>query len=179
MMIIHDPFTAQVIFRHVEEADLPALEWEGTFSHFRRLYQDVFQASQRQEALLWMAEAPGIGLIGQLFVQLLSAQRELADGSTRAYIFGFRIRPGYRGRGVGSKLLVQVEDDLVQRGYESVILNVNQDNQLAQKFYTRHGYQVVGFEPGKWSYIDQFGQRQMVNEPAWRMEKRLTNSEKV
>lgn len=174
-MIDDHLFTTQVIIRHVQEQDIPDLEWQGAYSHFRRLYQEVFQAAQRREAVLWMAEAPGIGLIGQLFVQLLSAQNELADGYTRAYIFGFRIRPSYRGKGVGSRMLIQVEGDLLRRGYRSAILNVNQDNHLALKFYSRHGYEIVGSEAGRWSYIDQFGQRQVVNEPAWRMEKRLAD----
>jgi len=33
---------------------------------------------------------------------------------------------------------------------------------------------VIGEEPGLWSYIDDKGKLQDVNEPAWRMGKKLT-----
>lgn len=164
----------KVIFRQAGEDDLPSLEWNGQYKHFRKIYQDVFYLSQRGEASIWVAELPGIELIGQALVQLKSARFELADGETRAYIFGFRIKPSYRDNGIGSKMMEKVEEDLIDQGYEWVVLNVNHNNPQARNLYERLGYQVVAEEPGNWSYIDDNGKRCDVNEPAWRMEKKLT-----
>jgi ribosomal protein S18 acetylase RimI-like enzyme len=122
---------------------------------------------------MWAADLPGKGLIGQLFVQLNSARKELADGQGRAYIYGFRVKPLYRGLGVGSRLLQIVEADLRRRNFTWVCLNVSRENRDALRFYQRYGYQVVAAEPGRWSYLDERGRRHNVHEPAWRMEKRI------
>lgn len=165
--------SAEVLIRNASLEDLPALEWDGEFAHFRRLYNEVYQSSLRGEAVLWVVEAPGVGVVGQAFVQLRSARTELADGSTRAYVYGFRIQPAYRSQGIGTRLLQSVENDLARRGFRWVVLNVSRINLGARRLYERLGYRVVAAEPGRWSYYDQFGRRQEVHEPAWRMEKAL------
>ncbi len=141
--------------------------------HFRRLYRQVFQSMCDGKALIWLAELAGVGLIGQLFVQLKSSRFELADGKQRAYIYGFRIKPNFRGKGLGRMLLQIVEADLLVRKYQWATLNVGFDNPQALRFYERLGYQVIGEEPGQWSYIDHLGNRQHVSEPAWRMQKQI------
>jgi ribosomal protein S18 acetylase RimI-like enzyme len=165
--------STEVLIRAATLEDLPALEWDGEFAHFRRLYQDVYQSARRGEAVLWVVEVPGVGVVGQVFVQLNSARMELANGSTRAYVYGFRIQPAYRSQGIGTRLLQSVEADLTRRGFRRVVLNVSRENHSARRLYERLGYRVVAAEPGRWSYLDQFGYRQEVNEPAWRMEKSL------
>jgi len=159
--------------RLIRKNDLAALEWDGEFAHFRRLFSEAYQSAVLGRAVLWLAEIIEVDLIGQLFVQLNSGRPELADGGYRAYIYGFRIKPTYRGVGVGSRLLDAAESDLVQRGYKRVTLNVGRDNPDARRLYERRGYIVVAAEPGRWSYLDQHGRRREVNEPSWRMEKVL------
>jgi ribosomal protein S18 acetylase RimI-like enzyme len=162
-----------ITIRQAKEADLPSMEWNGEYAHFRRLYQEVFETSLRGEAILWVAELNGTGLVGQVFVQLESARKELADGSQRAYIYGFRIQSAYRGQGLGSYMLGVVEEDLFRRGFRIAVLNVGKDNQDARLLYERQGYRIVAAEPGQWSYLDEDGRRRWVDEPAWRMEKVL------
>jgi ribosomal protein S18 acetylase RimI-like enzyme len=70
-------------------------------------------------------------------------------------------------------MLQVAEADLLRRGFHKVVLNVNQDNFDARRLYEREGYCVVAEEQGRWSYLDQYGRRREVNEPAWRMEKEL------
>jgi ribosomal protein S18 acetylase RimI-like enzyme len=163
----------EVTIRLATQADLPAMEWNGEYVHFRRLYREIYENAERGEALLWVAELPEAGLIGQLFVQLTSARKELADGSHRAYIYGFRIQPAYRGFGLGSYMLQRIEDDLYRRGFRISVLNVGRDNTEAYLLYLRRGYQMVADEPGQWSYLDEKGVHHLVDEPAWRMEKVL------
>ena len=164
--------------RHLREADLPALEWEGEYTHFRNLYADAYARMQLGKAVLWVAEMRPHGLIGQVFIQLkLNARSRLADGWSRAYLHSFRVRPEYRRKGVGSLMMQVVEDDLQRRGFRYVLLNVTQDNQPALDLYQRLNYEVIGKDAGKWSYMDQFGQVQFVHEPGWRMRKRLVGGE--
>ncbi len=163
----------QVIVRNAQKEDLPDMEWNGEYRHFRRVYADAFQQMQRGHSLLWLAEHPNCGLIGQVFIQLICDRHELADGLERAYLYSFRVQTQYRGKGVGTRIMNVVEDDLLLRGFRYVTLNVARDNPRAQQLYVLRGYTVVAPEPGIWSYQDEDGIWHRVEEPAWRMEKSL------
>jgi ribosomal protein S18 acetylase RimI-like enzyme len=163
----------RVKIRQIRKSDLKALEWDGEFTHFRRLYEASYSSARNGNSILWLAELLSDGLIGQLFVQLSSARSELANGHNRAYIYGFRIKPAYRNLGIGSLMIEKTESDLYERGFRTVTLNVGQENPGARRLYERLGYVVVAEEPGSWSYTDHEGKTRDVHEPSWRMEKRL------
>ena len=162
--------------RPAVKVDLPALEWDGEYQHFHRLYTDAYRLVETGDVIIWLAELPMRGVVGQLFVSLKSGRTELSDGKTRAYVYAFRVKPAFQGWGVGTRLMDVVEADLLQRGYHRVSLNVGQTNEGARRLYERLGYHVSGTDPGRWSYVDDKGQRQEVHEPAWRMEKILSRS---
>jgi ribosomal protein S18 acetylase RimI-like enzyme len=171
--MISAEWLSEVEIRIGREEDLPALEWQGELIQFRKLYRQVYQNACDGRASIWVAELEQAGIIGQVFVQFSSSRKELADGEIRAYIYGFRVRPAYRGSGVGTQLLKQVEQDLQKRRFRWVTLNVSRQNLAAQRFYKRNGYQIVAAEAGRWSYVDHMGKRRDVDEPAWRMQKKL------
>jgi ribosomal protein S18 acetylase RimI-like enzyme len=167
------PLIQHVQIRTASRTDLPGLEWNGEFIHFRRLFAEAYHLVELGEAIMWVADLPGIGIIGQLFVQVNSQNPALADGIKRAYIYGFRVQALYRGAGIGSRLLITAEDDLIERGFNSIVLNVSQDNPAARRLYERFGYHVIAHDPGIWSYVDHLGRHRQINEPAWRMEKQI------
>jgi len=171
--MISAEWLSQVQIRLGREADLPALEWQGEFIHFRKLYRQVYQNACDGKARIWVAEMEQVGIIGQVFVQFSSGRIELADGEHRAYIYGFRVRPTYRSSGVGTQLLKEAEQDLQSRHFGWVTLNVSRQNLAAQRFYERNGYQIVAAEAGRWTYLDHLGVLREVDEPAWRMQKNL------
>jgi ribosomal protein S18 acetylase RimI-like enzyme len=171
--IREQPWTARVIIRHVTYSDLRALEWEGEYQHFRKVYAQAYERFMSGLSILWAAELPGAGLIGQVFIQLNCDRPELANGHDRAYLYSFRIRPNYRGAGLGSRMLQTVENDLSSRRFRYVTLNVARENERAQQLYLRCGYQIIAPEPGIWSYPDDQGVWHSVEEPAWRMEKEI------
>jgi ribosomal protein S18 acetylase RimI-like enzyme len=162
-----------VSIRQAKKTDLPALEWDGAYTHFKRLYEDTYLMVEQGAALIWIAENNGGELIGQCFVSLKRNRPELADGILRAYIYGFRVKPKFRSQGVGTQMMCTIEDDLRERHFHQVTLNVGQENNKARRFYERLGYSVVGSDPGYWSYIDDKGKRIDMHEPAWRMKKDL------
>jgi ribosomal protein S18 acetylase RimI-like enzyme len=137
------------------------------------MFSDAYQNQSKGNSVLWAAELPGAGLVGQAFVQLVSSRLELADGLIRAYIYSVRVRSQYRNLGIGKKIMDTAEEDLRQRSFSYAILNVGKDNPNAQRFYERLGYKVIAEEAGNWSYVDHRGKRRYVNEPAWRMRKKL------
>jgi ribosomal protein S18 acetylase RimI-like enzyme len=162
-----------VLIRQADKEDLVDLEWEGEYTHFRRLYADTYTMVEQGKAIIWIAESDGRGLIGQCFVSLHGSRPELADGATRAYVYGFRVRPEFRNHGVGTRIMYTLEQDLWKRGFRQVTLNVGKDNPDARRFYDRLGYNIIGSDPGRWSYIDDLGKRRDMHEPAWRMLKDL------
>ena len=159
--------------RTVTRTDLPALEWGGEYTHFRRVYASAYREQEQGRAVLWIAELPKAGIIGQTFVQLISARPELADGGTRGYLYSVRVRAPYQRQGIGTRLLQWAEADLERRGFYIAVLNVNKEKQEPRRWYERLGYRITADEPGDWSYIDHHGQRRYVHEPSWRMEKQL------
>jgi ribosomal protein S18 acetylase RimI-like enzyme len=162
-----------VVIRHVQEYDLPGLEWEGEFAHFRRIYHDAYRRALRGLSVLWVAELDGSGLLGQVFIQLQCDRPELCNGVDRAYLYGFRIRPAFRSAGLGTLMMRTLEADLIERGYRFLTLNVARENLDAIRLYRRRGFAIVAPEPGCWQYIDDHGKLIDVQEPAWRMEKIL------
>jgi len=165
------PLDQQVVIRQAVKRDLPALEWEGEFSHFRHVFSEAYRLQELGDVIMWVVDLPEIGLIGQLFIQLYGPNQLQSSNTKYAYIYGFRIRPEYRGLGIGSRFLKSVESDLIRRGFKRIALNVARENDAARRLYEREGYHVVAPEPGIWSYLDEKGRRRFVNEPAWRMEK--------
>lgn len=158
--------------RAVTAADLAALEWEGEFAHFRKLFADTFADMQKGRRLMLVAERQRY-LLGQVFIQFRSQAAMLADGRSRGYLYAFRVRPSYQNMGIGTALLDAAENVLLKYGYEYGVLAVAKDNPGALRLYERNGYIVIGEDAGEWSYIDQFGRSQQVSEPCWVLEKRL------
>ena len=163
----------KVIIRRMTREDLPALEWGGEFAHFRNLYLGLYRRMLHGTADAWVAESSTNGIVGQVFLQLESDRPELADGWNRAYLYSFRIKPAYRNKGMGTKMVKIVEDYLTRRHFTRLTLNVARDNPDALRLYYRLGFQIVAEEPGIWSYVDHLGKYHTVEEPSWRMEKKL------
>ncbi len=159
--------------RTVVYDDLPNLEWEGEYTHFRRIFANAYKNQSKGNAVLWVVELPGVGIIGQAFVQLIGSRPELADGFQRAYIYSVRVRTSYRNQGIGKQIMHTTEENLIQRGFSYSLLNVGKDNPNARRFYERLGYVAVADEHGNWSYLDHQGRQRHVHEPAWRMQKKL------
>lgn len=162
-----------IYIRHIYESDLPELEWGGEYLHYRRLYSEIFSNVQKGIAIMWVVELKNNGLVGQLFVQLHSPRPELANGVDRAYFYAFRVKEDYRRHGIGSRLIEFAENDLRERSYRKITLNVGKDNTEAIKFYKKHGFKIVAPEPGRWFYLDHLGKRRDVHEPSWRLEKSI------
>ena len=162
-----------LLIRPLKKKDLPALEWNGKYKHFRNVYAQAFESARRGLSVLWVAELCKSDIVGQVFIQLVCDRKELANGHTIAYLYSFRIKPEYQGQGIGSKMLETIENDLKRRDFSNVCLNVAKDNTRAQSLYFKHGYKTIAHEPGRWSYIDHEGRIRHMNEPSWRMIKKL------
>lgn len=57
----------------------------------------------------------------------------------------------HRSQGIGAALLRAVREQMTRSGAMSMRLQVRSDNDRAQAFYTRHGFQPAGFTPAAYS----------------------------
>jgi ribosomal protein S18 acetylase RimI-like enzyme len=169
--------TETYTIRAVEETDLPALEWEGEFSHFRLVFRQAFEDMRSGTRLLLVMERQTLGdLIGQIFLQFSSSDPRFADGRGRGYLYALRVKSLFRRQGLGTQLIRAAEGALISMGMHSVSIGVAKENPGARALYERLGYRILADLPGEWSFIDHLGQSRLVVEPAWLMEKQLDTS---
>lgn len=107
----------KVSIRPIVRAELPQLEWEGQFSHLRKVYASAFEKHIAGKTIMWVADLPMKGIIGQVFIQLSSTRMDLADGQKRAYLYAFRIRPTYRNAGLGTRMNKFLEEFLLRKKF--------------------------------------------------------------
>ncbi len=169
------PSRADVVIRTAAAADLPGLEWDGEYTHYRRVFRLAFDDSVQGGRILLVAAAGG-QMIGQVFVQLNSADTTFADGWSRGYLYSLRVRSAWQGRGIGSRLLDTAETRLSEKGFTTAVIAAAKTNPDVKALYERRGYRVFAHDPGCWSYIDADGHERQVEEPCWLLEKNLRHS---
>lgn len=57
----------------------------------------------------------------------------------------FCVSPSFQNRGIGKKVLMKIESQIKNRGYDSIRLDVFAKNPYAQRLYRNNGYEVRGF----------------------------------
>ncbi len=164
--------TVGVRIRTANESDLPALEWDGEYTHFRRVYRQAMRDAQRDRRLIYLAETSE-EIVGQLFVHLYSSWKSSFGGAKAGYLHSFRVKPEFRGQGIGSRLLETAERALSARAYTRAVISVAKVNRRAQQLYLQRGYSVYSEDPGEWAYVDHRGRLKRVSEPAYVMVKTL------
>ena len=156
--------------RDVRVTDLPALEWFGTYAHFRRLeesnYRDV-EAGYK----LWLVAEVNRFPAGHLKINL--RVEDPLRGTPRGYIFAVRVFEPFQGLGLGTALVRAAENALRARGFRYVSIAVGKDNPRARRLYERLGYSIYREEVGHWQYVDLGGRVHRMDEPEFLMDKPL------
>lgn len=139
--------------RLAREADLPELEWFGTFTAHRALIREAFERQAAREVLMLVAEVNRFPA-GQLWVDL----RRPASAPA-AYLWALRVLPPLRGAGLGTRLLERAECLLRGRGVAAVEIGVEPDNPAARRLYLRRGYHPAREEHDRYEYTAPGGER--------------------
>jgi ribosomal protein S18 acetylase RimI-like enzyme len=87
-----------------------------------------------------MARDPDLFLVAELNSQLVGSVMGGYDGR-RGLIYHLAVRTGYRGLGIGTRLLDLVEERLRSKGCLKCYLLVTIDNSEAMQFYEQHDWQ--------------------------------------
>ncbi|MBB3112078.1 ribosomal-protein-alanine N-acetyltransferase [Paenibacillus phyllosphaerae] len=68
-----------------------------------------------------------------------------------AHVTNIAIRHDYRGRGLGHRLLTELQRVAVMYGAERMTLEVRVSNHVAQRLYQKMGFEPAGIRPGYYS----------------------------
>ena len=69
---------------------------------------------------------------------------ERKGNTIRGHILSIAVLPEYRGRGIGKRMMSEVERILKEKGAEYVYLEVEEDNLVARRLYESLGYKEAG-----------------------------------
>ncbi len=158
--------------REARESDLPALEWEGEYTHFRRLYRQALDEAKMGRRILLIVENEG-EIVGQIFIHLKSKLNHHFAPDRTGYLYSFRVKPEYRFMGIGTSLLREAEEMLLDYGFSRAVISVVKDNVPARLLYEKLGYTIFTEDPGEWSYFDDLGVLKQVIEPSFVLGKRI------
>ena len=159
--------------REVRESDLNALEWDGEYTHFRRIYKRAFEESKLGSRILLVVELE-MEIVGQIFLHLKSKWNRHFAPERTVFLHSFRVKPRFRKMGIGTSLLQEAEEMLLDYGFSRAVISVGKDNDPARLMYEKLGYKIFTEDPGEWSYFDEHGVLQDVIEPSYVLAKRIS-----
>ena len=72
------------------------------------------------------------------------AQLELDNDRSYGHIITINVAATYRRKGIGKRMLTEIENILKQKGIAEIQLEVREDNSDALKLYQKSGFQTIG-----------------------------------
>ena len=163
----------QVTIRLIRETDLPALEWDGEYIRYRKIYQEIYRNYQKGISLPYVAETSEDGIIGQVFLTRKEPNPAYAGRSRYFFLSSFRIKPEFRDQGLGGRLLDVCFSAVRNYHLRDIFLNCASENNRARWFYEKHGFRVVRIDEGRWSYVNHEGLVVSEKQSAYLMRKML------
>lgn len=159
--------------RDAAVSDLPAMEWEGEYRRYRRVYRQAMKEAEKGRRIILVAEI-GDFVVGQIFIHFHTKWSFRFKDRKTGFLHSFRVRENYRKQGIGTKLIQSAEAELLEQRFRRAAIAVGKDNADALRLYQELGYKVFTEDPGRWSYTDNEGQLQQIAEPSWVLEKWLS-----
>lgn len=173
-MTVRDPATLDVSLsvhiRSATAADVPRLEWHGQYIHYRNLFRRAYRDQQIGRRLMLVADCNQFP-VGCLFISFHSNRGASGSQGKCAYLYSLRVMEILQGQGIGTRLIIEAEREIVNRGLTCVTIAVAKANNGARRLYERLGYAVYSDDPGQWHYPDHLGRIRYVNESCWLLQK--------
>lgn len=96
-------------------------------------------------------------VIGELYIFWNSEDKDEANGENRAYLCAFRIDEGFRGKGLGFKLMKKVLERIKEKGFKEVTIGVdNGDRERLTAMYKGWGFsELVKVQHYDYHYRDE------------------------
>jgi ribosomal protein S18 acetylase RimI-like enzyme len=161
-----------VRFRLCERGDLRKLEWEGLFHSDRRVIEAAFRKQERGRNIMLLAEANGRA-VGQVWIDL---EKHRPQGA--ALVWAMRVIPWLQGQGMGRRLLEAASGIALDYGFPALELEVDCRNLVAQRLYSRSGFEPVRQVEHQERYTTRRGRTVLLRRPRLLMKKLLQPNER-
>jgi ribosomal protein S18 acetylase RimI-like enzyme len=126
---------------HIPSSFLESLDVDGREMVWRERLSE-----KNSEVRVWVAEREGkvVGFVCTGLPQTSGAANATMYEDGTAELQAMYLVEDAAGKGAGRALIIRALADLRQRGYESVILWVLEENERARKFYEKAGFHLDG-----------------------------------
>ena len=146
--------------------EVAGLTWAGDSIHLRCVADAVARAVRGEVDYLAVRNSAGAALaIGGV---------DYTARPDAATLWQLSTHPDHRSRGLGSRLIVALEQRACGRGYAKARLSVERDNIRARALYERLGYRVVGSSVESWQTCDEHGREVTYHADCLELAKSLT-----
>jgi ribosomal protein S18 acetylase RimI-like enzyme len=136
---------AAIVIRPCEPGDLRELEWDGEYTHDRPIIDATYARTRDGSMEMLLADLGG-AVIGQIWV-------DLARERAAAKLWALRVKPPWRGRGIGRRLLAAAERVAGRRGFAEVEIEVEPGNPDARRLYEAVGYELARFDEASGFFV--------------------------
>ncbi len=128
----HSSRSADIELRRLDPEELDRVEAldARAFGPIWRHSQATLQEALRQSALATVALLDG---------ELVGYQISTASGFG-AHLARLAVEPRFQGRGIGSRLVVDLLQEIQARGFDRVTVNTQEDNLASQRLYDKLGF---------------------------------------
>jgi GNAT superfamily N-acetyltransferase len=159
-------------FRLAGVEDVPKLEWYGQYTHYRNIFRRAFREQLLGQRVMLVADSNNFP-IGHVFIQFINHDSVDKPKYEQAYLYSLRVMEMFRNYGIGTRLLLEAENIILDRGFHRATIAVSKQNHSARRLYERLGYQVFADDTGSWSYVDHLDHTRYVHEPCWLLQKEI------
>lgn len=140
MVNIYYGVLSQLVIRKAEKSDLKRL-YEIEVKCFR---EDAFPYPFIERFVKDPEFITLAAILENKIVGFIVASIETFKSERVGHIYSINVEPEYRRRGIGSRLLESMEENLRKRGAKACYLEARKDNIAAINLYLKHKYSVVG-----------------------------------
>lgn len=117
----------------------------------------------REKLLHHLTVAEGHALVAENRGELVGYALACLQAKGLGYLKVLAVRPAIQNRGIGSRLLAEIEAWMWKRQAQAVMLETVNDERSARRFYERHGYFLM--ETLERFYQDGAGAFRMIKDP--------------
>ncbi len=114
----------------------------------QRASPDAARWRREDYAPVFAGEMEGWGAVGETGLAGFLVARRVAD---ELEVMNLAVTPAARRAGTGSRLLARALETARRAGVARVFLEVRASNEIARRFYARHGFETVGRRPQYYS----------------------------
>ena len=152
-----------MIIRKATIEDMPQLIWSADLEEFRELTQSKF--TKDPDTKIYLVAVIDNEIVGQIVADF---------GATYKLpcLYALRVKDKFQNQGIGTKLIIAVEEKLKEKGFKKLYIEVEIHNDSAKKLYERLGYTVVRQRLDSFTYTHN-GVQKVFSEEVCDLEKEL------